>query len=200
MKAQGWIVFLAIVFILQACGGENYVPKPRTYPKVVYPTRNYTPFDKDFCAFSFQQPTYTTVEQSTQFFGEATKHSCWFDVVFPTLNGRIYCSYSPVGKGADNSLGKLIDDSYNLVYKHTSKASAINEQSFSYPEHKVYGALFELEGSVASPYQFYATDSAQHYVRGSLYFNTSPNPDSMQPVINFVKADLVKMIETLEWN
>ena len=69
-----------------------------------------------------------------------------------------------------------------------------------FPDKKVYGIWFPLEGSVASPYQFFVTDSVEHYMRGSLYFNTSPNPDSMAPVIEFVKEDLEKMLETFEWN
>ncbi len=190
---------LLVVLLFSACGSEDYLPKPRTYPRVIYPEKSYQTFDKDYCTFSFEQPAYTSVEQSAQFFGEKTESPCWFDIVFKDLNGKIHCSYVPIDN-ADNALPNLVDDSYNLVYKHTSRANAIKDEAFSYPEHNAHGMIFELTGQVASPYQFYITDSVNHYVRGSLYFNSNPNQDSMRPVINFVKEDLLHMIETLEWN
>lgn len=198
MNFKYFVILLAFSFFAQSCGGENYIPKPRTYPRVEYPKKDYQPFQENYCNFSFEQPVYTKIEQTTKFFEGKTEHPCWFDVVFGDLNGRIHCSYAPIDN-TENTLLNLVDDSQNLVYKHTSKANAINEEPFSYPKNKVYGTLFELKGSVASPYQFYVTDSVNHYVRGSLYFKTSPNPDSMRPVINFVKEDLMHMIKTIRW-
>jgi gliding motility-associated lipoprotein GldD len=51
----------------------------------------------------------------------------------------------------------------------------------------------------ASPFQFYLTDSTKNFVRGALYFNTVPNNDSLAPVIDFLKQDIIHMIETFRW-
>ena len=198
MNLKYFVILLSLSFLAQSCGGEDYIPKPRIYPRVDYPTKSYQLFQANYCNFSFEQPVYTSIEQTNQFFEGKTDNPCWFDVVLGDLNGRIHCSYAPIND-AENTLLNLVDDSQNLVYKHTSKANAINDEPFSYPNNKAYGRLFELKGSVASPYQFYVTDSINHYVRGSLYFKTSPNPDSMRPVIKFVKEDLLHMIKTIEW-
>ena len=52
---------------------------------------------------------------------------------------------------------------------------------------------------VATPMQFYLTDSTKNFVRGALYFNFKPDNDSMQPVISFIRQDIDHMISTFEW-
>ena len=53
---------------------------------------------------------------------------------------------------------------------------------------------------MATPLQFYITDSTQHFMRGSLYFNHRPNPDSTAPVLDRMEADVRKLMETLRWS
>jgi gliding motility-associated lipoprotein GldD len=78
-------------------------------------------------------------------------------------------------------------------------ATAINDTSFSFPDKKVYGTMFEIEGNAASPFQFYLTDSTKHFVKAEVFFNTRPNYDSIYPVLQYLKTDLYHMIGTLEW-
>lgn len=61
------------------------------------------------------------------------------------------------------------------------------------------GFAFEMKGPAASPFQFFLSDSTNHFFRGALYFNTQARPDSLAPVYEFVREDLMKMIETFEW-
>lgn len=194
------VVGCLMALLMMACGnGGDYIPKPRTYPRVFYPEKAYQPFDASYCNFTFEQPKYAQIVQDADFFGEEPPSECWFDIYFPAFNGKIHCSYIPIDK-KKNTLTKLVDDSYKLAFKHTSKASSIGEEAIYRPDNNVFGIVFPLEGSVASPYQFFVTDSTTHYLRGSLYFNTTPNPDSLMPVVNFVKEDLYHMLETFEWN
>jgi gliding motility-associated lipoprotein GldD len=73
------------------------------------------------------------------------------------------------------------------------------EQVYEDPQRGIYGILYELKGNVASPMQFFVTDSTHHFLRGSLYFRTEPNKDSLAPVINFAQKDIRHIIETLNW-
>jgi len=68
-----------------------------------------------------------------------------------------------------------------------------------FPDKKVYGLLFEIDGPVASPIQFFLTDSTTHFLRGSLYFKDVVNRDSIQPVFEFVKEDLEVFFESFTW-
>ncbi len=190
------IIFGASVLLFSSCGGDEvYTPKPRAYPKVDYPERAYEQFDKDYCSFTFEKPSYAQIVKDEDFFGEKPESECWFDLVIPALSGKIHCSYREIGK---NKLDKLINDTYKLAHKHNIRADYIDEIIMNKPN-KVHSTIFEIEGSAASPFQFYVTDSTDHFLRGALYFNTQPNPDSMKPVIEFVKKDLIHMMNTFEW-
>jgi len=36
-------------------------------------------------------------------------------------------------------------------------------------------------------------------LRSSLYFDFTPNNDSLQPVIQYLREDMMQMINTFEW-
>lgn len=188
---------LAISIVLFACEGYTPVPKPRAYPRVVYPEKAYKPFEEGYCNFSFDQPVYATIEQDTAYFDERPKDECWFNISVAQLNAKIYCSYYPIRSRQD--FDKFVSDAFELTNKHTVKASYIDEIAIHRPADRVHGVVFNVEGAAASSYQFFLTDSTRHFLRGSLYFNTVAKPDSLAPVVAFMREDLNRMVETLKW-
>lgn len=190
------LLLLASCLFFTACNEIPATPKPRAYPRVHYPAKAYQAFDENYCNFTFQYPTYAEIQQDTNFFNEKPKHPCWFDIYMPDFESRIYCSYYPI-KGIKD-FEELKKDAFDLVDWHNKKANYIDELPIKRPNH-VSGYAFMLDGPAASPMQFYLTDSTHHFLRGALYFNTEVNPDSMAPVYEFVKKDILKMIETFEW-
>ena len=86
------------------------------------------------------------------------------------------------------------------VDEHKLKATAIEDQQLIFPGKKVYGTFFELQGDVASPFQFYLTDSTSKFVSGVVYFNSRPNYDSLKPTLDYLKIDLLKLVNSFEWN
>lgn len=196
-------LFISMITLFAACSGEEElaIPKPRTYPKVNYPERKMVTFQKDYCNFSFEHPDYMVFEQDTQFLNTTAKHPCWFNLKMPSLNGEINFTYTDIGGDSlQYNLYEAFKDAYLLAEKHNTKALANEDNTINNPAGKVYGVLFNIEGNVASPFQFTVTDSAQHALRAALYFNSQPNQDSMQPVIEFVKNDIVEILNTFKWN
>lgn len=120
---------------------------------------------------------------------------CWFNIVFPDYKGKLHLTYMEV----KNNLRALTDDAHKFAYKHSVKADAIEERLWINDDENVYGIIYLISGDAASSVQFFVTDSLSHYLRGSLYFNTQPNKDSLAPVINFFRKDVVHLIETLKW-
>ena len=57
-------------------------------------------------------------------------------------------------------------------------------------------AAIGLVGEVPSHLQFYTTDSVKHFLRAAIYFRSATENDSLAPLIDFVKKDMVKMIQT----
>jgi gliding motility-associated lipoprotein GldD len=186
-----------LVSLFTACDSETPVPKPRAYPKVVYPEKKYKPFESGYCHFTFDQPAYANVERDSTFFEGGAGSDCWFNLNIPSLNATVYCSYYPVTN--KKRFDELTQDAFNMANKHNIKASFIEEMQISRPQDKVYGMIYAIDGPVASPYQFFVTDSTRHFLRGSLYFRTQARPDSLAPVVAFMKKDINRMLETLQW-
>jgi gliding motility-associated lipoprotein GldD len=184
-----------------ACKTEEIPdPKPRIYPKVEYPQRKMTSLSKDFCSFTFEYPDYMQFELDTLLINQPSKHPCWFTLRFPSLNGTIHFTYTPLKRDSlQETLYKVYRDAYKLAEEHNRKANSNEDLIISNPKERVYGVLFNIEGHVASPFQFVLTDSSRHAVRASLYFDSRPNPDSMKPVINFLKEDMIHVVNTFKW-
>ncbi|MGB0886780.1 MAG: gliding motility lipoprotein GldD [Vicingaceae bacterium] len=191
MKKLKTIAFLFISALLFSCGDDAYTPKPKGYFRVDLPKKEYKKITKD-CPFTFETPTYTQLKADAN----RPNKPCWFDVDFTNLNARIYLSYKPI----ENNFAQYLEDSRSLAFKHTVKAFDIEQQPISFPDKNVYGLIYSIEGNAASAYQFHLTDSTNHFIRGSLYFNNIPNQDSIQPVLNFIKEDINHIFETFEWN
>jgi gliding motility-associated lipoprotein GldD len=63
----------------------------------------------------------------------------------------------------------------------------------------VSGICFKVGGNAATARQFFLTDSVKHFLRGALYFNATPNADSLKPVQDFLQKDIDHLINTLNW-
>ena len=190
-------IFFASIWLFLGCSDPVFAPKPRTYPRIAFPSvREYKAFDANYCGFTFEQPVYTTVVQDTSFFGEKPENACWFDVYYPMFNGRVHFSYKKIGSQAD--FQKMLSDAHQLTGKHTIKADGIDEIAVQNPN-GVGGIVFDVQGSVASPFQFYLTDSTRNFVRGALYFRTKADADSLRPVVDFVKTDMMNIVQTFKW-
>jgi gliding motility-associated lipoprotein GldD len=193
------IKILTLSIFLTASYGcrEVSVPKPRGHFRIDMPAHKYVLFneltEKNMnLPISFEYPSYGHL-----IFKENNGlNPGWFNIEFPFYKAKIYLTY----KDVHNDLDSLLAQSYDLnVKNHVSKADAIKEQVISNRENKVYGILYDLKGNTASAVEFYVTDSLSHYLRGSLYFASEPNADSLAPVIDFFREDIMHLIVTLKW-
>ncbi len=180
-----------------SCQDEVFTPKPRGYAKISLPARNYISLSEKGFPYSFQYPSYGTIVRDTTFFGDRPENPFWLNIDFKKLGGKIYLTYKNVSSTED--LQKLLEDNYKMSYAHSKKADFIEDAPFNTPN-KVSGLLSHVGGDAASSYQFFATDSTRHFLRGALYFDAVPNADSLQPVTEFLKKDLIHLIESLQWS
>lgn len=184
------LLSLLLAFGLSSCHEETPTPKPRGYYRLTFPEHKYKLFQPDGCPYSFEVPEYAVMIKDTNSLSEPW----WYYMIFPGFNGQIYLTYRPV-KG---DLEKTIEDTRSLVYKHTSRASSIDETLLMFPPHSS-GILYLIGGDAASPEQFFVTDSTTHFLRGAMYFNAIPNADSIGPVVKFLHEDVQHMLKTLRW-
>lgn len=191
----GLLFFVGGAVAFSSCNNE-YTPKPKAYPRVVFPERKYQEFNPTDCPYKFEAPTYAQVVNDTDFFGKTPVQPCWMDIQLPAFNGTVNLTYKEIHSKED--FEKLLEDAHNLSYKHTKKADYINEVSIQ-NQYGVGGMLYDVGGDAASNVQFYLTDSNRHFIRGALYFNNTPNSDSMAPVVAYVKEDLRHILGTFQW-
>lgn len=186
------LVALAIALIVVSCDREpNYLPKPRGYFRIDLPEKDYTQVDT-IERYSFECPQYAQVTPDPY----SPNEKNWVNIELPQFKGSIHLTHKPV----NGNLGDYLEDVHAMVTKHLQKASGVRDSLIVNEEHQVYGMFIEMDGKgVATPMQFYLTDSTHNFVRGALYFNFQPNNDSMQPVINFIREDINHLINTFEW-
>lgn len=181
---------LILIIALASCN-EEYTPKPRGYVRIDVPEFSYRTVESD-CPFSFESASYANYVLDERGGAEP----CWFNIEYPQYKAKLHFSYKPV----NGNLVEFMEESRNLTNKHMSKASNITETLVLRNADRVFGMLYLIEGSeAASPLQLYLTDSTDHFLRGALYFNVSPNNDSLAPVINLIQEDVLHLIETLSW-
>ena len=180
---------------LTSCNSD-FVQKERGYFKIELPQKKYQVFDKAGFPYAFEYPVYGNVVSDSTFFDEKAENPYWINVVFPQFDGELHLSYKEIGR---NAFDTLVQDAYKLAYKqHTSIATKISPVPFETPN-GVSGIYFSLKGNAATANQFFATDSAKHFLRGALYFNVPPNEDSLRPVNSFLREDMQHLINTLRW-
>jgi gliding motility-associated lipoprotein GldD len=178
------------LFVLPGCY-KNSTPRPKSYPRIEFPAKTYRQYRGD-CPYTFDFPVYATIEPE----GDKDSSLCWFNIVYQPFNARLHLSYKPVHN--EKELMGYTEDEHVLVYKHTVKAEEISEDLIR-TDNNVYGIYYELAGNTATALEFYVTDSTKHFLRGALYFKTRINRDSLDPMIEFLKTDVQKMINTLKW-
>ncbi len=164
---------------------------------VTYPEKTFTSFQSNECPFEMKIPEYFKFIKDTGQNKEEAKHKCLFDLYCEELNTYMHFSY--VEFNSREEFDKLVSDAFEMVDKHNIKASYRDEIRIDNTEKNIHGLLFDIDGPVATPLQFYLTDSTEHFIRGSLYFKSKVNRDSIAPIYNFFKNDIDQMIGSFSW-
>jgi len=182
-----------LLSVIAACTSESTnIPKPKGYFRINFPKKEYRVFNSD-CPFTFEYPVYAQITVDS----DKNAQACWNNMNFPQFNGKLHLTYH--GVFSEKNYNEMTESARTLAMKHTIKANSIDQRLINYPDKKVYGIYYAIEGNTASSVQFFLTDSAKHYFRGALYFNERPQYDSIQPVVKFLKKDIDRMIETFKW-
>jgi gliding motility-associated lipoprotein GldD len=180
---------------LAACSNDssdNYVPKPKGFPRLDLPAPTYKLIDPTH-PYQFEYNTIAKILPDT--FARSEPH--WIFIHYPLFKASVQLTYKPVLKDMKR-LRAMIEDSYKLAARHKIKASVFEERRIRLKS-GLEASVIDLAGEVPSQVQFITTDSTTHFLRGALYFNTATENDSLQPAIQYIRKDIIHMLNTLKW-
>lgn len=178
-------LFLLLFLSIFISCKEDVLPKPKAYLGLKYPTKTYTDL-------KLKRPYTFKISENTTVINNKNN---WLTIKYPALKASIDITYRPV----KNNIKELLSEAEKLVFKHTAKAEQIIPKDFVNNRKRVFGSIYEITGNAASHVQFHVTDSTKNFLKGSLYFYAKPNYDSILPAVNYIKEDILHLVETLEW-
>lgn len=188
-------ILVVTCFLLALSCGDSYIPKPKAYLRLDYPEPKYVTPDLNL-PFSFKANELAKEIEVKEV--SAPTKSYGLNINYPSMKGTIFLTYKAVENNKKN-LRDFLRDAQNFTQKHTIKADEIPVTTYENEKRKVYGAFAEVKGNVASPAQFYVTDSVNHFLTGSLYFRAKPNYDSILPAAHYLQNDIKRIMETICW-
>lgn len=180
-------------FLLLVGCSQDYLPKPLGYNRLILPEPVYQPLP-DTLPYTFEYSKHAKILNDTSWVSERF----WIEIYYPELKANVHITFKRLAN-KEKLLKELMNDAYTLVAKHQIKAYAIDEVIVKTRSGRT-AIVAELDGEVPSQMQFTITDSTQNFLRGALYFNTKVNNDSLQPAIEYMKKDIMHMINTFDWN
>lgn len=189
------IFLFPVVLLLTACGSESattYIPKPKGYPRLDLPAHQYVPLPP---VHPYQFEYNKIAQLRPDSFARSEPH--WIFIHYPKFQASVQLTYKPVGND-ENRLRAMLEDSYKLAARHNIKAYSIEQRTIRLKS-GLEASLIDLSGEVPSQVQFVVTDSTKHFLRGALYFNTATQNDSLQPVIQYIRKDVLHLLQTLKW-
>ena len=189
-----FFVFFICSLIIISCNSP-YIPKKKGYEKISFPEKKYQIFNDVNAPYTFEYPVYAQIDRKINYFGNYEQTKGWLNINFPSNNATIYVSYSDIKA---NKLDLLIKDAYTFANNHNIKANLIEDSLFT-TQNGINGVFFHIGGDVATNYQFFLTDSTHHFFRGALYFDSTPNEDSLAPINAFLFKDLTHLVNTFRW-
>jgi len=178
------LVLLFSVFFISC--EDNTVIKPSAMLRLEYPSAKYHQIKSD-CPYTFNINKNALLQ---------VKDNCGININYPFMKATVFLTYQKV---QNHNMDSLLYDAQKLTYEHNIKAQGIPEQPFVNKDENAYGMFYMINGNAATQAQFYITDSINHFVTASLYFDAKPNFDSIYPAVMYLRNDMRTMMETMKW-
>lgn len=168
------------------------MPKPKGFNRIDLPKNEFRALPDTF-PYQFEYSAHAKVLADSSWIAEPY----WIDLYYPEFKASIQISYKEIKEDRE-LLMEYLATAYKLTSKHQVKAYSIDKAIFKTNLGKT-AEIAQLSGEVPSQYQFVTTDSINHFLRGALYFDTATQNDSLGPVIEFVRKDILHLLNTLQW-
>jgi gliding motility-associated lipoprotein GldD len=123
--------------------------------------------------------------------------TAWINLNYKDFGAKVHLTYKKID-GKTTKFETLSNDAFKLTAKHQIKAYGIEEGVLLTPNGYT-AVVAELSGEVPTQFQFFVTDSTNHFLRGAVYFNTAMKNDSLAPVIEYIKIDMTHLMNSIKF-
>mgnify|MGYP006093312483 FL=1 len=175
-----------LLFMLFILGCQSTVPKPKAQLDLAYPKAIYKTY-KSPCTYQFKHNDISNPNALS---------ACSTTLEYPLLQAKLYLTYFDLTQASLDTLLLDFDKRLQLFGKTASK---IQESAFESKQNSVLGSCVILVGNSPSNLHFFSTDAKNHFLTGSLLFESTPNYDSLAPAIAYIKNDVQQLLESLKW-
>ena len=189
MRSKFFIFSICLICISLACSKTDLQPKPKAQLALNYEKANYKAVDLKNCPYQFEINGLARLQKPK------ISQNCWNNIFYPKQKGTIFITYNKL----QNNLNEYLIDAQKLPLQHSIKADHIEASEYNNPAKNTYGVFYEVIGDAASQAQFYLTDSTEHFITGSIYFEATPNYDSILPAAEYLKKDIRHIMESMTW-
>ena len=179
------LVFFA--FLILGCS-QSYQPKPKAYNQIYLPVPKYNKIEVDG-AYVFESNTYAKKSENKEY--------GWLNLSYFKHSAEMLITYKKIN--SKEHLESLVNESFKLISKHQNKASSIIETEIKTLSGKS-ATIIDIKGEEPPPFQFIITDSSKNFMRAALYFEKPIKGDSLLPVVDYIKKDMLHILNTLSWN
>ncbi len=183
-----WSIAILIAMMLCECSNENVnTPRRKAYPRINIHDSTFSKIPNSPIYFEMNNAAIITLDS-------INNNSHWINIFYKPYNATIYCTFTPVDK---STIENVIDNRTERMALNSGEYSSellelTNANGFK-------SKILITEQSKVTPVQFLSTDNHNWVVSGAIYFekNNNSNHDSISPIINVLKRDIIHAMKTI---
>lgn len=185
-----WIIAIICSIVLCECSGNNTpTPRRKAYPRIETHDSTFTEIVN--CPIFFEMSAISSITLDSVN-NESENSSRWINIYYKSYNATIYCTFTPVNS---LTLKDVIANRYErMVLNSGDHPSELIELTNA---NDFRSQILTTEQSRVTPIQFLSTNNRNWVISGALYIDNNSNIDSIKPIINIVKRDIIHSLKTV---
>lgn len=190
MKFLHKILFLFGLLLFHfSCDETSYLPREKAFLRLEFEKPMYDTFSSEFSKLNF---IFNNAYASFEIVSDKKTVLRYKDIKIDIVLIDIQLENT-------SSIEESLQNFYMFLEPHRKKSNQISVKEFVSADNKRFAKVFEMRGPVASPLQFYVTDSINNFLFGSMNLTEKSDYDSIYPSIMYVKNDIFSIIESVNW-
>ncbi len=211
------IIFTLFITLLSCQEDKTYPPKPYGFSRISLPEPAYQKLAAEYPYthyFSDGIPDQSLLSELTPqlppkypYTFEYSQHAIirpdssaqrepyWIELYYPKLRATVHLTTKFVGNKQE-AFEDYVNDAHTLVTKHGVRLQNIAESTDS-TANGLGRRIYQLEGDVPTTFQCVVTDTSYNFFRAALYVPYSDKNDSIAPILDYVRNDILHLSSTL---